>query len=179
MFYTRDRWGFDWREFITGVLFIIAGIFIFRHPDAGLVTLGLLFSIIAIAHGITQIAGFFEIRKYTPRASWLLMLAGILDVIFGLLFLFNIPAGIVGMTVLFAIWFFIDSIANLFNVGHLRDLGTIWFVVSLILDILTVVLAVLIFMQPVVAAVSFAALIGIYLIIFGINALVVAFARRN
>lgn len=177
MYYSRDRWDFDWREFLTGVLFLIAGIFVFLHPDAGLVTMALLFAVIAVMHGITAIAGFFRLRQYLPRASWLVLVAGILDVVLGLLFLFNVPAGIVGITMLFSIWFMVDTIANLATVSHLRALGVGWFALSLILDVLSLVFAVLMFMQPVVAAVSFAMLVGIYLCLFGINAIVIAFAR--
>ncbi|WP_155286192.1 HdeD family acid-resistance protein [Lacticaseibacillus zhaodongensis] len=177
MYFSRKRWGFDWRELFTGVLFVIAGIFLFIHPGAGLVTLALMFGAIAIIRGITAIASFFKMRAYTPHMSWVLLLSGIIDVLLGLLFLFNVPAGIMGVSILFAIWFVIDSVANLVNVGHLRRMSTLWFVISLALDILTLLLAILLLMQPVVAAVSFAMLVAIYLVLFGINAIVIAFAR--
>ncbi|WP_127848909.1 HdeD family acid-resistance protein [Lacticaseibacillus hulanensis] len=179
MFSTRDRWGFDWREFFTGVLFIIAGIFMFMHPGAGLVTMALLFAVVAIMRGITVLAAFSKMRQYLPRMSWLYALSGVFDVILGLLFLFNVPAGVVGITVLFAVWFLVDAITNLLTVGHLRQIGTLWFVLSLILDIVMILVAVLLIMQPVVAAISFASIVAIYLVLFGINALVIAFARGN
>ncbi len=179
MFNSRDRWGFDWREFLTGVLFIIAGIFMFMHPGIGLVTMALLFAVVAIVRGITVIAGFTKMRQYMPRASWLSLISGIFDVILGLLFLFNIPAGVVGITILFAVWFLIDAVTNLINAPHLRVMGMGWFILSVILDIVTILVALLLIMQPVVAAVSFAAIVAIYLVIFGINAILIAIARAN
>lgn len=179
MYYSRDRWGFDWREFLTGVLFLVAGTFVFLHPDAGLVTMALLFAVVAMMHGITTIAGFVHLRQYLPRAAWVVLPAGILDLVLGLLFLFNLPTGIVGMTLLFSIWFIIESVANLVTVAHLRQLGMGWFILSIILNSLSLVFAILMFMQPVVAAVSFAALLGVYLFLFGLNAIVVAIARQR
>jgi uncharacterized membrane protein HdeD (DUF308 family) len=107
------------------------------------------------------------------------LLSGVIDLVLGVLFLFNVPAGIAGLTALFAAWFLIDSVTNLLNVGHLRSFGMGWMLVSIILDVLTLFFALLLFMQPVLAAVSLASIVSIYLIIFGINAIVVAFARAR
>ncbi|KRM56465.1 HdeD family acid-resistance protein [Lacticaseibacillus sharpeae] len=177
MFSTRDRWGFDWRELITGVLFVIAGIFMFMHPQVGLVTMALLFAVVAIIRGITVLAAFSKMRQYLPRLSWIYALSGVLDLILGVLFLFNVPAGIVGITILFAVWFLIDAIGNLLTSSHLRRMGTGWFVLSLILDIATILVAILLIMQPVVAAISFATIVAIYLILFGINSIIISIAR--
>ncbi|KRL86316.1 HdeD family acid-resistance protein [Lacticaseibacillus pantheris] len=179
MFNTRRAWGFDWGELLTGVLFIVAGVFFIRHPQIGLVTLTLLFASIAIIRGITILAGFTHLREFNPRLSWLSLLSGVIDLVLGVLFLFNVPAGIAGLTALFAAWFLIDSVTNLLNVGHLRGFGMGWMLVSIILDVLTLFFALLLFMQPVLAAVSLASIVSIYLIIFGINAIVVAFARAR
>lgn len=177
MFSKRDRWGFDWREFLTGILFAVAGIFMFMHPGVGLVTMALLFAVVAIVRGITVLAEFSKMRQYVPHMSWLYAVSGILDLVLGVLFLFNVPAGVVGITILFAVWFLIDGITNLLTVSHLRSIGTGWFVLSLILDIISILVAILLIMQPVVAAISFASIVAIYLVLIGINAIVIAIAR--
>ncbi|MDN6712160.1 MAG: DUF308 domain-containing protein, partial [Lacticaseibacillus paracasei] len=99
--------------------------------------------------------------------------------VIGVIFLVNSNFGVATITMMFAIWFLVDSVGSLFNVGHLRIAGTGWFVLYLVLDILAVIVSLMLFMQPVVAAITLVTLLSMFFVLFGIECIVLAFARRN
>lgn len=102
--------------------------------------LSLLFAIAAIISGITTIGGYTKLRRETGlRANFALVFA-IIDILVGLLFLFHAPTGVLVLGYVFAFWFLIDSIERLTVVSHLRVFGTGYFVLSLILDIISLAL---------------------------------------
>ncbi|WCJ50272.1 DUF308 domain-containing protein [Lactiplantibacillus plantarum] len=171
--FNDHRWGFDWTEFMTGIVFLIAAYFVIKQPQAALLSLVFLFAIAAIISGVTTIGGYTKLRRETGlRANFALVFA-IIDILVGLLFLFHAPTGVLVLGYVFAFWFLIDSIA------HLRVFGTGYFVLSLILDIISLALGILLVINPMVAVISFNVLVSFYFAVFGINAILIAFARRN
>ncbi|KRK25921.1 integral membrane protein [Lactiplantibacillus pentosus DSM 20314] len=164
---------------MTGVVFLIAAYFVIKQPQAALLSLVFLFAIAAIISGITTIGGYTKLRRETGlRANFALVFA-IIDILVGLLFLFHAPAGILVLGYVFAFWFLIDSIERLTVVSHLRVFGTGYYVLSLILDIISLALGIMLIINPMIAVVSFNVLVSFYFAVFGINAILIAFARRN
>ena len=175
----RKSFGFDWGQFITGILFLIAAFVVLRYPLATLKTVTFIFAVVAIIRGIAILAGYSTLRQFTGKLAWISLLMGIFDLVSGLVFLLSAGFGMVTITMMFAIWFLVDSVGSLFNVGHLRIAGTGWFILYLILDILAVIVSLMLFMQPVVAAVTLVTLLAMFFVLFGIECIVIAFARRN
>src|SRR5215813_1715120 len=85
-----------WWLIVVGLAGIAAGIVTFMWP--GITALVLIFFIggWAIAHGIFEIIGAIRLRKEIDN-EWLLILAGALSVIFGLIVLIAPGAGAVGL----------------------------------------------------------------------------------
>ncbi|MDN6038134.1 MAG: DUF308 domain-containing protein, partial [Lacticaseibacillus paracasei] len=129
--------------------------------------------------GIAILAGYSTLRQLTGKLAWVSLLMGIFDLVIGVIFLVNSNFGVATITMMFAIWFLVDSVGSLFNVGHLRIAGTGWFVLYLVLDILAVIVSLMLFMQPVVAAITLVTLLSMFFVLFGIECIVLAFARRN
>ncbi|WP_445624136.1 HdeD family acid-resistance protein [Lacticaseibacillus paracasei] len=175
----RKSFGFDWGQFITGILFLIAAFVVMRYPLATLKTVTFIFAVVAIIRGIAILAGYSTLRQLTGKLAWVSLLMGIFDLVIGVIFLVNSNFGVATITMMFAIWFLVDSVGSLFNVGHLRIAGTGWFVLYLILDILAVIVSLMLFMQPVVAAITLVTLLSMFFVLFGIECIVLAFARRN
>ncbi|MBT9670953.1 HdeD family acid-resistance protein [Secundilactobacillus kimchicus] len=178
MFSMRPQWGFDWHEFITGVLFLVAAYVVLFKPGVSLVALAVIFGFIAIVSGLTTISGYTKLRDLVGNAAVIALVIAILDILVGLLFLFSPGIGVVTIGYLFAFWFIMDSIERLLVAGHLREFGRGYYWVSVILDIVTLLVGVMLLINPVVAVISLTYLIAIYLVIFGINAILLAFARR-
>ena len=175
----RKSFGFDWGQFITGILFLIAAFVVMRYPLATLKTVTFIFAVVAIIRGVAILAGYSTLRQLTGKLAWVSLLMGIFDLVIGVIFLVNSNFGVATITMMFAIWFLVDSVGSLFNVGHLRIAGTGWFVLYLVLDILAVIVSLLLFMQPVVAAITLVTLLSMFFVLFGIECIVLAFARRN
>ena len=175
----RKSFGFDWGQFITGILFLIAAFVVMRYPLATLKTVTFIFAVVAIIRGIAILAGYSTLRQLTGKLAWVSLLMGIFDLVIGVIFLVNSNFGVATITMMFAIWFLVDSVGSLFNVGHLRIAGTGWFVLYLVLDILAVIVSLMLFMQPVVAAITLVTLLSMFFVLFGIECIVLAFALRN
>lgn len=150
-----------------------------RYPLATLKTVTFIFAVVAIIRGIAILAGYSTLRQLTGKLAWVSLLMGIFDLVIGVIFLVNSNFGVATITMMFAIWFLVDSVGSLFNVGHLRIAGTGWFVLYLVLDILAVIVSLMLFMQPVVAAITLVTLLSMFFVLFGIECIVLAFARRN
>lgn len=175
----RKSFGFDWGQFITGILFLIAAFVVMRYPLATLKTVTFIFAVVAIIRGVAILAGYSTLRQLTGKLAWVSLLMGIFDLVIGVIFLVNSNFGVATITMMFAIWFLVDSVGSLFNVGHLRIAGTGWFVLYLVLDILAVIVSLMLFMQPVVAVITLVTLLSMFFVLFGIECIVLAFARRN
>jgi uncharacterized membrane protein HdeD (DUF308 family) len=88
---------FPWWIFITGIAGVLAGVFTFISPAITAYALLLLIAAFAIVRGVMEIAAAIRLRKEISN-EWLLILAGALAVVFGVLvFLFPI-AGALAVT---------------------------------------------------------------------------------
>ncbi|HEU4697797.1 MAG TPA: DUF308 domain-containing protein [Gemmatimonadales bacterium] len=116
----RDVEGRAWLV-IEGVLGILAGIFTFIYP--GLTQFALLWVVAAwaIVAGIAQVAAAIQFRKVI-QGEWLLGLAGVLAIVFGVLLFVYPIAGLVTLALLIG-WFAILYGAALIALGvRLRGL---------------------------------------------------------
>lgn len=176
--YTQQRQSrFDWGQFISGVIFLLVGFFMMRHQGVALRSLVLVFGIGSIIQGIVWLASYSSFRDLF-RASWVTLISGIVDLVVGLLFLFYGDFGALTIAILFSIWFLTDSVIGLVFSFHLRDISAPLFLISLVLNIFSLIVALLMLMNPVVSAMTLVLLVAIYLIIYGVNNVIVSFAHR-
>ena len=178
MFSMQPRWGFDWHELITGVLSLIAAYVVIGMPRVSLTAMSVIFGFLAILSGLTTLSGVSKLRDFVGNWAVGAFILAIIDLLIGLFFIIKPSSGIVVLGYVVAFWFIIDAIERLIVVAHLRDFGTGYFIASIILDVLPLILGVLLLINPVIAMMSVTWLIGFYLIVFGINAIMLAFARR-
>ncbi|SPC37581.1 putative integral membrane protein [Latilactobacillus fuchuensis] len=176
--FRKNDWEFDWSELMTGVIFLVVAYFLFKKPGVALSGFVMVIALAAIIRGIAKLSAYRHLREDTGIRATLMLINAILDIILGFLFIFNVPVGIISISYVFAAWFLVDAIVGLLNVGHLKQFNLFLYVVSIILDILGIVVGLLLLMNPVVTAVTLATLVGFYFAILGVNAIVIAFARR-
>ncbi|MCD2256854.1 DUF308 domain-containing protein [Lactobacillus sp. CC-MHH1034] len=169
--------GFDWTEFLSGILFILISVYFFSRPVVALGSLVVITALIAIVRGIVNLSSYTKFRAIMP-VSWLLVVAAVLDIIIGLLFLFDTALGSLTIAYLFGFWFLIDAITGLLTSGHLRTFGGGWFAISVIFDILALALGVMMILQPALAAYTLVFIVTWFLLVAGLNHIVIAFARR-
>lgn len=175
----RTRWGFDWGEFILGILFIVAAVGLLRSPKIGLTGLAIIFAVLALLSGLTTIAGYKKLRDVTGIRANFAVVLGVLDILIAVVFFFDMDSAIVTLGYLFALWFIFDSIERLLVASHLRDFGGLWFWLSVVLDVISLVIGIMLFVHPVAAALSLNVLIAFFFVIFGVNAIWIAIARSR
>ncbi|HWS84031.1 MAG TPA: DUF308 domain-containing protein [Ktedonobacteraceae bacterium] len=112
-----NRWG--WVLF-EGILSIVAGLVAFELP--GLTALALLYLVAAwaIATGVLEIVAGLAIRTFEAR-EWLLILAGILSVVFGILLIRFPGAGLLSLLWLVSIYAIIFGILLIIRAFQLRS----------------------------------------------------------
>lgn len=113
-------------------------------------------------------------RILGESSGWLIFSA-ILDIILGIIFLFQPGFGVLFIAIIFAIWFILDSITELISAKFFKEFhrGYYWFIV--ILAILSLVLGVILLFSPLLSAITVVWLVSTFLIVFGIMKLIQAF----
>lgn len=168
---------FGWGELILGILFIIIAMFSFSNPEKTLKAFVVLFGIGAIIKGVFSLLSYSKLKELSGIHAGSLVLVGILDILLGLLLVTNLYSGIFVFAVMFAIWFLVDSIASLINIGYLRERHTPLFIFTLVLNIICVFIGLSLLFNPISSALTLSFLVGFYFMMFGIEMVVLAFHR--
>ncbi|MBA1393465.1 hypothetical protein EQ500_06230, partial [Lactobacillus sp. XV13L] len=163
--------------FISGVLMIVAGLFLIRHPGTALHAFVLLFAILSIVQGFVWLAIYSRFRYLIPN-SWLSIVSGVLDILIGIMFLYSYDAGGLTIAYLFAFWFLFDSISGIIFSWHLRNVSSIYSWMNIILNVLGLLIAVSLMFNPALSALTLIWLVSFWLLIFGLNEIVAAFVNR-
>lgn len=120
------RGGFNWGLLLSGIAGIIIGIIAFIMPEAVALALLYLIAAWAIITGIFQIVAAIQLRRDIPN-EWLLILAGIASVIFGILCAIWPGASalaIIWLIAAYAIIFGVLLLILAFRLKGLADTGT-------------------------------------------------------
>jgi uncharacterized membrane protein HdeD (DUF308 family) len=89
-----SRW---WVLLIEGILGLIVAFYVWTQPVFSAIVLVYAIALWAIITGITEIIGGFQLREYINN-EWLYILAGIVSIVFGILVLRDVGAGLVAVT---------------------------------------------------------------------------------
>lgn len=176
-FSSSKHQGFDWGAFIGGILLVITGVLVMSYPDKSFKTFVFIFGIVSIMQGILWISAYARFKDIFGL-SWVTIFSAIIDIIIGILFLSSKAVGGITLAILFAIWFLTDSIIGIVFASQLKQYSTGTFVLSLILSILSLIIAIILLFNPALAAMTMVYLVAFWLLIFGFNEIFISFARR-
>ena len=166
---------FSWSDLLIGILYILAAITFFSRPVLALGTLVIWFGVLAIIKGILNFVAYSKIRKTTGAKATALIVAGVLNIIIGIILLFNIPTGAFVVGYLFALWFITDSISHVLNAGYLKEKSKFAYWTSIILNVFCAFVGFSLFFNPIVSALTVPILVGVYFMLFGIERIIAAF----
>lgn len=153
-------------EIVLGLIFIILGIFALNRPVLIVTVLVVWFGILSILRGITTIVG---IGAYGESGSRVIrILIGIVDLIVGFIFVSNIVKGAFWLGFIFAFWFLVECIGNLFLTARFSESKGIARIGILLLDIICLILAVLLILNPFVVTLTLPILVGTFSILYGV-----------
>lgn len=165
----------EWLELITGILLILLGILTIISPGRALNSLVFVYGLLALISGISDIVFYVKTEKYTGFGPTISLIAGIMSIVAGAMLLAYPDASRYVMAVLIPVWFLAHSISHLSHLNRVRFLaGDGYYYFSLIVNILGLVLGMLILVRPIFSLLSMGWLIGIYLILLGVDSLLIA-----
>ncbi|MDR3712706.1 MAG: DUF308 domain-containing protein [Puia sp.] len=167
-----------WWFIIKGILFIIAGVAVLSRPVEGYLGLSVLFSMIILGIGISQLVFSIGNRQSLPGWGWTLA-SGIIDIAIGVyLLLFPILTMatlpfFVGFWLLFRA-FYIMGMS--FDLSNLQASGWGWLLAG---GILLAILSLLILYYPAAGIIGIVGCSGSAFIVAGIATIAMAFKFRD
>ena len=167
--------GIDWGALILGVLFILTSLLSFQDPAGNLVAIVLFFAMFAIIKGIFEIFVRNRMKELTGYKSYAPVVLGVIDILIGIYFLFNLNIGVAALPFIFALWFIIDSIFGLFTLDLAKAVSTSYFWLTMIVDIMGIIVGFILLANPLSSALTLSFLVGFYFMMFGITNIIYAF----
>lgn len=156
---------------IIGILLVIVGFFCLFTPGLTLLSVGWLLGLMLVLAGISIIVDYFVLRKAFPYSGWNLFL-GIVTLVMGGILLINQGAQMVTDVIaiyMLGVWLLVMGIVRVVEAIQMRKTpGSGWGWI-LALGIIMAIIGVYSFFHPTVAAFTLAWLIGIYIIIAGVD----------
>ena len=174
----RRRSGYGWFELIIGILLVIFGVYTLIHPSKTLTWIVVLYGLIAVITGISDIVFYVRADRYTGFGPIVSLISGIFSVMAGFMLLVYPNAGKWIMILLLPIWFIAHGISRL---SHLRIVryaaGNVYYYVTLVVNIIEIILGCMMIIWPSIALFSAGFLIGAYLILIGIDNIAMGISR--
>jgi uncharacterized membrane protein HdeD (DUF308 family) len=164
---------------VVGILSVIAGILVFVFPLETYVTLSILFGVLMILVGASQLILSSSSNNYLMMRGYFIV-GGVLDVLLGLFLCLYPGITIFLLPILLGIWMLYHSFMIIAFGGDLDtfDAGGHGFVVGC--GILLLILAILILMNPFSAGIAaVVVLTGIGLVVFGLILVVLSVRLRD
>lgn len=166
---------FNRSSLLCGIILVIGSMFALSNPAATFLTLAVMLGVAAVARGIMLIAAYFRIKNLTSFRMKISLVWGILLAVIGVILLFK-PASAVGLfAYVVAFWFIVDALSNLLNAGILRPFGTGLFIFNIVLNILLLISGIILLFNPLIVGLSISLIIGVSLMISGIEHILLAF----
>lgn len=162
-------------ELIISILLVVFGAYTLTRPTTALESAVIIYGVLAIAMGVLDIAVYVKLERRTgfgPAAS---LVTGIISILAGIMILLEPVAGVITLSWLFPIWFICHCISRLTNLGLTRVIaGKTYYYFSLVINILGLIVGIMMLFDPFVSMFTMAYMVGFYLIMLGIDGIVVA-----
>lgn len=177
---TRKTSKFGWLEFILGALLIILGLYTFLSSEISLNGAIIAYGLVAIVTGFVDISTYASLDDRTGAGPTVSLVAGILSILAGIILFFNPFAGGWTLSILFPVWFVAHCIARLCNLPLTKHIGgAVAYWVSIITNVIGLVLGVILLLDPWVSIFSYVYIVGAYMLLLGIESVVIAFTKMS
>lgn len=168
----RDEKKMARASLVFGICFIILGVVSLARLDAIFSAFAIVYGLVAMISGVVDIIFYIRSERYVGFAPCVSLVAGVLSILAGALLLLYPGAGEWIATVLFPIWFISHCIARLTQVDTFQLVMPrgycIW---NSVIAILGIIWGILLIFEPRMSLMSAGAFIGVYMIAYGIDCL--------
>lgn len=156
-----------WLITLKGLIFIFLGTYILKSPVSGMLGLIVFGSISLFLSGIVIMSFTISTRKINPNWKWQLS-EGILDILLALILLLNIGLTAITLPYVFALFGILTGIFWAMQSFYFKRKGYRYWTVVLLAGIFSILIGLVIFYRPVLAALTIVSIIGIMFIVQGI-----------
>ena len=176
----KSRSHFGWLDLLEGILLILLGGYTLIRPASAINGIVMLYGAMALITGIADILLYIRVERFAGFGPVLSLITGTLSVMAGLMLLVYPTAGTIAMTILFPIWFIAHCVSRLANLNTIRLFsGEFTYYFTLILNILGLILGTLMLIDPWVSLMSIRYIISFYLLLLGIDCVILAIRQIN
>ncbi|MGV3094939.1 DUF308 domain-containing protein [Staphylococcus borealis] len=161
----QDNNKLKWSSLIMGTLLLIVAVIIFSYPVKNFYTLTWLIGLFILINGVIQLLFRRAARALAGSGTGLIMVMGIIDIIFGLLVMFNVGASSTFFIFMFAAWFIVSSIIGLLTISKQSRLKGL----STIVNILGLLLGMILLFNPMMGMILVSTIIAITFAILGVT----------
>lgn len=166
----------NWWELIAGIVMIALGIASLARPSLAVTGLVYAYGIAGVIVGVADILRYIRVERYTGFGPIVSLIAGVLSVMAGVVILVNPQVGMAVFSLLFALWFITHCVSRMASLSRVRlAAGRGAYYAALVLNIIGLVLGVLLVVLPAASLLALGYLAGVYLIVLGVESLVMAF----
>ena len=161
----QDNGKLKWSSLIMGTLLLIVAVIIFSYPVKNFYTLTWLIGLFILINGVIQLLFRRAARALAGSGSGLIVVIGIIDIIFGLLVIFNVGASSTFFIFMFAAWFIVSSIIGLMTISKQSRLKGL----SIIVNVLGLLLGIILLFNPMMGMILVSTMIAITFAILGVT----------
>ena len=171
----RRRSGYGWFELIIGIMLVVLGIFTFIRPESTLTGIVILYGLVAVITGISDLIFYVRTERYTGFGPVVSLISGIFSIMAGVMLLVYPGAGRWVMVLLLPLWFIAHCVSRLTHLPFIRSTaGEFYYWFALIVGI---VLGIMMIVWPMLSLFSAGFLIGTYLILLGVDSIMVGASK--
>lgn len=161
----QDNGKLKWSSLIMGTLLLIVAVIIFSYPVKNFYTLTWLIGLLILINGVIQLLFRRAARVLAGSGSGLIIVIGIIDIIFGLLVIFNVGASSTFFIFMFAAWFIVSSVIGLMTISKQSRLKGL----SIIVNVLGLLLGIILLFNPMMGMILLSTMIAITFAILGVT----------
>lgn len=163
---------FEWLELLSGILLVLLGIFTFVNPGKLLTGFILVYGLLALLTGISDIVFYVKTEYHIGFGPTISLVSGTLSILSGLMLLFYPGIAKWAMAVFFPLWFIAHCISRLSHLGYLSQfLGSGYCISRTVINVVGLILGCVLLIFPNTSFMTLNYLVGIYLILMGIDSI--------
>lgn len=167
-----------WLISLKGLIFIFLGMYIFKFPVSGMLGLIIYGGISLFVSGIIIALFAFSTRRQNTGWGWQLG-EGLLDILIAIVLLLNVGLTIITLPYIFAIYGIITGIFWILQSTFFKKKGYSFWNLVLIGGLLSLIIGLLIFFHPFIAAITIVGIIGMLFIVHGIFLILFSFLVKR
>ena len=150
---------------VAGIIMLILGVLIWFNPFGTMMALAAY-----IGLGFILVGAFYIMASMNIKSGWYL-LVGALDVLVGLVLMFNLGVTAASLPIILAIWCLAVGIIQIIGAFEIKKFGLPW-AWSAIMGVAGLVFGLLILIYPAVGALAISTVVGLYAVMFGVLQLI-------